>query len=809
MKSNDRVCPVPPTEKMIFQNGDSAMDHRSAVVPSVINRFRELYPEWMKVTVDPYLSSLSECKRNGVFNFSSLLGETQQGKTLVMHIITWIMIYSLGMTPCFITKKLQALRDDALDKLSGGMVNKIVDDVCSKLGKPKLGAKYHIIGAPGLTVLEEGVSIGVIPIYLMQPENNAKMLLLMERLQKQDRYPVFICDEVHEMYTNIQGYLDSSKLSLDTDRIHNHAVIHTIVNQCKIGKCGMLGVTATPQRMLTSDPAVYPSALYSIPCISPAPGLHRFGYRDGSDHFEGAEFHVDTDVLSIISKILARPRTQLSNGDYEIKFLNIATAHFNDDMANIHGLITDHPEFQDLVYAKLFIQDGAYDEINAPSLDGFFDLREVSDQVLSDGVIILIGKSREAAGITIKPSFNLLRKGWHSRLISDERYTVTGITDMMVSLPKNMETAEQLFGRASGWFDRLHELHFWLESMDQVNDVMFNVLMTKRALVKQYDGNIGPASLAVITNACLSIPSMTPNHLYYSGKKGIIFTLGADKPIGHRLPTKCYQLDQSLYDIYRQIIETEPQRGRSSRAHSLRAMISRKYGLHGGLHISWDKSKDEELYTNVVRPSANGTGIDSYVIADEGQLHLVTFTQPWTKRPQLSNECLYWKERPGHYRCAVYSNTMHHKYYDRLFDWEFDEDEHQQALDKVTMLVNKSTEPKRKNLYSIFIRIHTLRKLNATRPPDMSHQRWISGKWSTFKTEFASLYKELDTYVRESTEPETTVFSEVNRKIEEFITPESKSKSKPAPKIKRLTASIRSDQLDKAMPKIRAKLRAH
>ena len=113
-------------------------------------------------------------------------------------------------------------------------------------------------------------------------------------------------------------------------------------------------------------------------------------------------------------------------------------------MANIHEIISE--AFPERVYAKVFMQDTVdYRDINITNLDNFFDLRQIPDQVVDGGVMVLIGKSREGAGITLKPSFGGDKN--YEKIIDGQIFTMSnGITDMMVSVGSNMETTEQLIG---------------------------------------------------------------------------------------------------------------------------------------------------------------------------------------------------------------------------------------------------------------------------------------------------------------------------------------------------------------------------
>lgn len=56
--------------------------------------------------------------------------------------------------------------------------------------------------------------------------------------------------------------------------------------------------------------------------------LTRVGYGE-KDEFEGAEFHLETDPIKVISAILERETVTLTTGEKEIKFLNIITDHTN------------------------------------------------------------------------------------------------------------------------------------------------------------------------------------------------------------------------------------------------------------------------------------------------------------------------------------------------------------------------------------------------------------------------------------------------------------------------------------------------
>lgn len=789
----------------------------SVIVNHVLSTFKEQFPEWMDTTVLPYLDNLQQSKKNMQFNFSSLLGETQQGKTLVMHLITWIMIYVYNYTPCYITKKLSALRDDALGKLSSGAVNKIVDQVCQKLRLPKLAKEFYLRGVVGLKAKGTSHKRGDIPVFLMQPENNLSVLRWMSSIKEhtKDTYPVYFIDEVHELYS-VKNYLQKNGLSLKNvalDKIHNHSLIHMIADVCKRLDCGMLGITATPHRMLTSDPEVYPSTLYNIPCMPPKDGLIRIGYSDQSDEFQGAEFHNTTDVVKVIDSILDRKQVTLSDGRKQVKFLNIVWDHYNCDMAATYDMISKNFS-KERVYVKLFIQSGTeYDDINVDSLDQFFDIREVPDTVLKDGLMILIGKSREAAGITIKPSFPLIDKGYHLRIDSesDSVYEISGITDMLIKLPGNMETAEQLFGRASGWYDANHQVHFWMKD-NQIQDVRTGVVLTKRGLISRYDGTRGPTSLLSIQNMCTSITKFSPNN-HYSAKseqRGHISIAYRSNPPDTKcqsqsqsveLHTDVHRLPQSLYQRYREVCRL-PGRGRTTEGREVHRQIKdimkTRVGHSTLLHIPWDTTCSKVIYKSAAQPQeGNNWKVNAYVKVDDNSLVLVSFLKTWQQRPYFGYNCsncniggctthfinsgiIYWTEsvsgEPTFYQHASYAREMKHKYISIITQWTLS-DEHAQVLNKISEIVQSTTVTKRKTFYNIFTRLNTLRGENTKRPKDILHQTWISGKWNMFKEQYQELHDELDQMIRRAIPgKESELIPIINRLMEPYFLGTSKVK---------------------------------
>jgi hypothetical protein len=788
-----------------------------AIINAVLSIFQQRFPSWMEQVVNPYLRELEQDHSNQRFNFSALLGETQQGKTLVMHLITWIMIFVHSYSPCYLTKKLSALRDDAMDKLNGGLVNTIIDQACTDLDCIELAKKFKLGGKVGLAV-EGKCRAGTVPVFLMQPENNLKVLQWMRSIQGD--HPVFFIDEVHELYP-IKDYLGTQGLTLgrlEKGKIHNHALIHMIAQTCKGLGCTMLGITATPHRMLTSDPEVFPSRLFKIPCQAPCAGLVRIGYGDDSEEFEGATFHANVNVIQVVNEVLQRPSVTLSNGARQIRFLNIAFDHFNDDMVQTREIITENFTDQQ-VHVRLFIQGGVdYQDINCKDLDDFFNMSDVPESVITNGVIILIGKSREAAGITIKPSFKLTATGRHQRSVNGIIYTISGITDMMLKLPENMESAEQLFGRASGWFDPAHKVHFWLPEK-QIQDVRTGVIQTKRALVNRYDGQLGPESVLKVQNMCTSITHFSPNGNYHSSqRRGHIGFVRSSKPpcasVAVELKTDVFTLPDEIYRDYLHA-RSLPKRGKTVEGRTVHTLIKQimteRVGRGELLHISWDDKRRDIILKSAAQPREDSCWkVNGYVSVVDNSLVLVSFIEPWNSRPHFGYQCsncslgpcdqhfdqsgtIYWMAGTGMYQHTSYSRVMEHKHIKTIKNWRLG-DEHQASLDRVDRLIKAPKSAKPKSLYHLFTRIHTLRRINKKRPAEILHQTWISQRWQQFKITHEALHQRIDTMVRASSGDDSLICT-IDRMLDPYFSPVKKL---PPPKLK---PSL-------SQPKLRPKLRS-
>jgi hypothetical protein len=464
------------------------------IVAGVKAMMRERYPVWMGEVVEPYLTGLRSSV--GELDYSLLLGETQQGKTLVMHMIMWLMRHEKGCELVMMTKNLDSLRQDAIGKLNAGSVNEMVMEVCG--GDRVRAAPYMLGGCAGLNYVVGGREV---PVYLMQPDNNMKMMKMMK-----GRGRMFVViDEVHEMYS-MGEYLTMGGLSVEGS-VTNHVMLHLLAEHCREGGMSMMGVTATPQRTFL-DPEVHPGRLYRIPCVAPVAGLKRIGYGAG-DTFGGAEFCVG-DEIDAVRDILARKRVRLSNGNEEIPFLNVSTDRKTEEMREImEGL---REEFGELVHVRLFVQTEEK-ESNVQNLDSFFELGGIPEKVIREGVVVLIGRGREAAGITMRPSLGV--QGRHAKEVGGRGYEIHGITDFVCRLPGNMETAEQLVGRATGWYDKEHVVKFWLEGESAKEDVERGMLETKRGMVEEYAKEMSPKSVTQVKNLCTGIRHLTPNQDYY------------------------------------------------------------------------------------------------------------------------------------------------------------------------------------------------------------------------------------------------------------------------------------------------------
>jgi hypothetical protein len=798
---------------------DRADQNDKLLVDTVINTFRLRYPEWMAETIDPYFADTREQQAAGTFNFSALDGETQQGKALVMHLLSWILIYREHYVPCYITKKISSLRDDAMVKMNHGAVNKIVNQVARDLGLGHLAKSFHLQGSLGLRYAD--TKRGTVPIYLMEPKNNVRLLKWMQKVINSVggyKYLVFIFDEVQELYTgkSVNHYLSKKALAkIERGNLGNHHLIHMVMDLCKQKRCAMIGITATPQRMLCSDPEVYPDRLYKIPCRPPVPGLKRVGYTDDSDEFQGAEFHAETDPVKVVQQILSREPVTLSNGQRQVKFLNIITESFNDDMGAIHQILTENFG-QDQIYARLFIQDNKdYNDINIRDLDHFFDLRHVPEQVISNGVMVLIGKSREGAGITIKPSFKMDKESpedcYYNQTVVGSSWTINGITDMMVKLTGNMEGTEQLIGRATGWYDPNHVLHMWLPEA-HIHDVRTGLILTKRSMIRQFREGLGtaragPLSVLKVSNMCTKITDFTPNKLYTGNgtRRGNITTGDSvERPITvgdlvtHELQTETYEMSELVSTEFKEVIDAKLG-GNSSEARSVRQSILGELGEALGaqvpnhIQLPWTTARKSEIIKAVAQPrgdsqwKVNGYGVLRPNADGEERLHIIMFQDRYNSRSCFGYQCsdcdqgscphhvsindnICWRE-VDRYQSATYTRVMEHKYATAIQNWSLDTVTQRQVIAQIDELVRQCHDAiRKKNLYNLFTRMHTLAGFNSRRPTDVRHQTWISGLWSKFKNDFSELHQTLEAQLRSaSAGEEEELLSDFEKQLEPYF----------------------------------------
>lgn len=796
--------------------GELGTEFKEHIYPKVISTFKAKYPLVMTQIVEPYLEKMLSQQDLRHYNFSLLIGETQSGKTIAMHLLSWILIYGdYGYTPCYITKKISALRDDAMDKLKYGAVNTIVKDVLDKLG---LVNDCSISGGLGIKVDTKSITKrGLIPVFLMEPANSKKALGWMKNLLEATgkSYPVFFFDEVQDLYAT-KSYLKDRgfrKSSLDKGNIGNHMLIHMIAKQCRKYQCAMIGITATPQRCMSSDPEVYPNHTYRMPCAPPVEGLKRIGY-DGSDNeeFLNADFSAETDVIVIIQEILDREQVTLTTGNKQIKFLNIVTDCFNDDMSAIHDTIIEN--YHEQVYVKLFIQDKAeYGDINSKSLDDFFDLRDVPEQVIQNGVMVLIGKAREAAGITIKPSFKLVETGHHQSEIDGETYIINGMTDICIKLPDNMETAEQLIGRASGWYDEYHEMYIWLPQK-QLHDAKSGLIRTKNSMITQYDTSKGPASLIEVSNHCTSISKFTTNDNYranHQRKGNLTVTSDQSQPDCPRLGTSTMRLPNALYTKFKEA-QAEPGGGGSPPGRALlkkvKAAARNLIGRDIHTQIAWTDNRYKEIIKGVAQPR----GMDSqwkvnaysYETEDGYGLQLVCFDNTYDDRPRFGYKCTGCQEGTCHEHCSIDTNLcwhdgiqyqiagftrqMTHKCADALLDWHHTV-EHDHVMELLEKLVEEcKTAIRKKNLYQVFVRLHTLQGLNKFRRREIHSSTWSSKLWKKFQENYCDLHTELKELLKESIDVDATL-EEIKLRMADYFCdfverhePNPRIDLRPAPK---------------------------
>lgn len=468
----------------------------------IIDLFRQQWPKNFESIV-PIITQLQSDKP---IPYSLLLGAVQSGKFLTINILSWILMIKHGFNVCYLTKKLDIVRNDVLDKLIKGLINQTVKKYCTQKGVD--ATPYLLTAESGLETRKP--TTNTVPIFLMEHVNYVSVFRYLLNSAKKT---LVIVDEVHELYTDTKFDLLDGGLE-PTDVISNRHFLHKI---CEIARTNnnvsILGVTATPERVLIKDPVCWVEKIYHLNTDAPVEGFRYYGYK--GDHLENISVKErDDNYVDTVHNILLTPTNVMPNGQHEIKVIYISTATYAADQAEIYEQLTGH--FGDQIFCKMLIADDTRrdndlpPEYNVTSLDEFFSSSNITEKICTNGAMVLIARKTLAASTTVKPMI-----GNSCELtVNGGIYKVFGITDQITGRASSIEDHFQK-SRLFGWYPAGHSSTYWVPA-NYVDDMTDGVILTHLEIINKYNPSIGPASLEYITSSMQKVPKICAGKCPYS-----------------------------------------------------------------------------------------------------------------------------------------------------------------------------------------------------------------------------------------------------------------------------------------------------
>ena len=724
---------APLTETFITNGKTNAL--YSGIINEIIDLIKISDPNCYG-SVEKYIQKIThrgEVHEN--VDFSLLNGLVQEGKTRCVILIMWILNVKYGIHTPYITKNIDAVRVDALKKFQSKFINEHVMSVCGAHGLSDKDTKcfmlYPVIGKDLKLARGSPPARCQIPVYLMNTTNNAGVLKFFRSTlcSQVHAYTVFIIDEIHELFTDTEAYVTSHGLKKCKEgkvTVNNRSLITKIYQKCQTGSCGILGISATPYRAMVCDPACFVNDVYVMKPDPPAPGLDYYGYSRATMKLQNISVHENTDIMETVNSIMERSINIFPDGTREVKFINITTHIESVQQNEIYNRLVD--AYPELLHIKLFIgkdtaisNDIPLDRVATDLDKDFFDLSTVSDNILQNGCIVLIGHNREGASITIKPNAGL---GQCHRVIDEVTYSVEGITDQITSMSTSLEAQMQKF-RIFGWYKSGHSSRIWCSKKGLI-DIRFGIFRTAMTLENQYDTDIGPMSCKEIIMYTKTVKQVCSSDKMYSayngGYKTRIHTSTVKPDEGIELECDVYVTESSVsVDDY----SSAPVTGLPNKA-LLQGTIKREMrsnavrldngdGLEGLLTSNNQMAYNTERYNRLLRavaqpdPIAKEYKVNSYGFSRSGHTFdtIVVFKRCWNQRPRLGKDCndcladsctehctpntpLFWWDGEK-YIIIISEKTMDHKYIMEFENW-YTTPEHQEVLDAIDGLIDKMIE---------------------------------------------------------------------------------------------------------------------
>lgn len=821
------------------------------VVELIINKIKKRYPNGWN-SIEPCL----ETYISGGNWYGLLRGLVQEGKSMAVTLLIWVLNVKYHWYTPYITRNDSGTRRDYINKLLFDVLvsrNGLIGEVCLEYDpnmtkkeietfmlKPVIGKEFKI-------TKDMAPARCVVPIYIMNAANHKGLLSYLQATRQQARHPVMVvADEIHELYIHTNDYIDSQFSSEQKElekKGHSYGIkglllIHKLYNMCKDNDINMLGVTATPFRCLFCVPGITLDKLWTIHQTIPLPHMDYFGFsreiKALKDNVEVHTYHGESNMVDAIATIISRPHSILTNGNKEVKMVFITTE--GQCLSQHVQLELIRQKYGSKVYAKLYIAEktARNNEISrddwCDTLDDFFNFAQIPDEVLADGVLVMITKNKAAASVSFKPQ--------NGQPKFKNGYQIEGITDQFIDLDGAFESFLQRL-RIFGMYDKNHSSHIWLESSEDearrtVDEMRYMVFHDCEHIINKFseNGSIRDFKELNCSTRFKQIVTEASDPYDHSGRMGISYNIVTSRPdTGIELSTTVTDIT-----ITYSIKEYQQLKAASKKYKHMQSPIRKDIfgNNHDKKHVVYgddQESRYDEIIKHVAQPGIEGQyQHNAYAYAldmsNDKYIRKVEFTKKWDKRPRLEdgvlkdydgteiNPMFWWNIAPAgepEQYMIVHKCRVHvHKHMEKFENWTVSADTTDflgRIDDLIDNIIQKGFQSKKKQFRYVFYQLVKDKKDKET-----NYQTWLSAQINHFKDKYPVAFTSCQTIYEEAEYLDEEALSEIHALLKNFITETYNCPSWPQikypnqkirPKLKASKAGL-STIINKIRPKLKA-----
>ena len=459
------------------------------IVDVIIALYFEKYP----ANREPTLHLINKINDPRIdFKYELLVGKVQFGKSPVATMAMWILTYKNLHNCVYFTKNLIDLRNDFKSKLGMSMITAVIRDFFDSyecdLAEPEQLIDYFTLKPFDIYSRKNTFSRGDVAIMLYNGSNYNRIIQFYKTshtLNNGRPTPLtFILDEIQDLYTKKYSiYVHNSGLISRKKKISNRKILSWFELKMHQKKIRCIGITATANNCLSQVP--HPNSITSINFQAPIPGYVYFGLETDRVNIVEQYENINLTVQRILDGAHA-----VYDGNKEIKTILISTKRENVDMLEITRSL--ELMFGDKILVRILAQDELKNKRNHTTLKSLYQSvkRNITDKVCNEGAIIIIGKGRVGAGITLAPY--VVNVNIEHTDSDRQSFKCHGLTDQIVGKQNNMTSDEQLL-RVLGVYHEQHRcyLHVLKEDLIYYKE---DIMSIKNQLISKYDGTIASVS---------------------------------------------------------------------------------------------------------------------------------------------------------------------------------------------------------------------------------------------------------------------------------------------------------------------------